>query len=791
MVGALRALDRKLLRDLWRLRGQILAIGLVIASGVAVLVMSLTSVEALQSTAKAYYERYRFADVFAQVERAPDRLVRPIAEIPGVQTVETSITKFAILDVPGFVEPIIGQLVSVPENNGARLNRLALRAGRHVEAGRPDEVILNEAFAEAHGLDTGDRLSAILNGRKRQLTVVGIALSPEFVYAIGPGQLMPDDHRFGILWMGREALEAAFDLDGAFNAVALSLLRGADAQSVIERLDLLLDRYGGVGAVARADQLSNWFLMNEIEQLKTMARVVPAIFLTVAAFLANFVLARLIATERAEIGLMKAFGYGNLEVGWHYAKMVMVMAGVGILFGWAAGAWLGRFNTQIYADLFHFPFLLFRPAPTVFIAAGAISLAAALLGTMTVVWRAVRLPPAEAMQPPAPPLYRRAGSLSAGLLHGLDQPTRIIFRQITRWPGRAMLTSLGTALAVAVLVMALQWLDAIDRMVSVQFHDAQRQDVTLGLVESESEEIVREIARLPGVLATEPGRWVSATFRSGPLRHKGSIQGVVTQPMLNLVYDNSGRALSVPAGGLLLSTMLARKLDVEPGESVWVEIHEGRQPRVEVPVLALFESYFGMTAYMNLGSLSALLKEAPRVDQVELLVDWTAGPALYAELKTLPEVSAIVVRRATIDTFYETMGETLMIFVSFFVAFACSLAVGVVYNSTRITLSERGRELATLRVLGFGPGEIAYILLGQVGLLVLVGLPLGCGLGYGLAWVMVSSMETELFRVPLVVEPATYGWSVVIALAAAAGSAAVVGRRLARLDLIAVLKTRE
>ena len=435
------ALNRKLVRDLWRLRGQVLAVALVIASGVAVLVMSLSSTQALSETAAAYYERYRFGDVFADVKRAPSKLMPRIAEIPGVQVAESRVAKYATLDIAGFEEPVIGRVISLPDQGEALLNRLVLRAGRWIDPNHIDEVIVSEPFAEEHGLLPGDRISAVMNGNKRNLTITGLALSPEYIYAIGPGMLMPDDEHFGILWMGRDALEAAYDLEGAFNGLALSLLRGANSDTVIQHLDHLLSRYGGIGAYDRADQVSNWFVMNEIEQLKSLAAILPPIFLGVAAFLSNMVLARLIATERAEIGLMKAFGYSNLEVGWHYAKMVLAMAAIGILIGWIAGAWLGRFNTEVYAELYRFPVLYFRPSPGVFVVAAAVSLAAAMLGSLTAVRSAVALPPAEAMRPPAPPTYRRSAISRTRLFRLFDQPTRIILRQIYRWPLRSLITA--------------------------------------------------------------------------------------------------------------------------------------------------------------------------------------------------------------------------------------------------------------------------------------------------------------------------------------------------------------
>ena len=787
----MNALNRKLLRDLWRLRGQVLAIAMVVASGVAVLVMSLATLNSLQETAATYYERYRFADVFASVTRAPEHLAARIADIPGVQHVETRISKLATLDIAGFGEPVIGQLVSIPERGESVLNRLALLAGRRVQPDHPDEVVLSEPFAEAHRLETGSRLHAIINGKRRQLTVVGIALSPEHVYAIGPGALMPDNRRFGVLWMGREALEAAYDLDGAFNDVTLSLLHGTRPEAVIQPMDQMLGRYGGIGAIARADQLSNWFLVNEIDQLETLARILPTIFLVVAAFLTNMVLARIIAIERSEIGLMKAFGYRNTEIAWHYARLVMAITAVGIVLGWLVGAWFGKVSTGLYAEFYRFPLLIYAPQPSTFAIGALVSLGAALAGTFGSLRRAAMLPPAEAMRPPAPTLYRRTRLSTSRIAAWLDQPTRIILRQIVRWPGRSLLTSVGIALSVGVLVMALQWIDSINHIVQVYFFDTQRQDMMVGLVEAQSDTAAHELAHLPGVLSVEPMRIVSAYLRHGNRSHRGALTGVPPDAQLQRVYDAGGYVVPLPPGGVVLGTKLAEKLGVTTGDTLQVDVLEGRRPQLQIPVVGVFETYIGIPAFIDLATLNRLLKERPSLEYANLLVDDAARPALYAGLKAMPEISAVMLREAAISTFHDTLAETLLIYISFFAMFACTLGFGVVYNSTRIALSERGRELATLRVLGFSRAEISYILLGEVALLIFIGLPLGCLAGQGLAWLMTTAFETELYRVPLVIELSTYGTAVLVALLATAASAALVRRRLDRLDLVAVLKTRE
>jgi putative ABC transport system permease protein len=619
--------------------------------------------------------------------------------------------------------------------------------------------------------------------------VVGTALSPEHVYVIAPGGLMPDPERFGVVWMGRKALAAAWDMEGAFNDVTLGLAAGTSPEAVIARLDPLLAPRGGTGAIPRADQISNWFLMNELAQLRTMATVLPTIFLAVAAFLANTVLARLIETERREIALMKAFGYSNLAVGWHYAKLALAMAGIGVVAGWALGAALGRWNTELYAGFFRFPFLEFRPGAAAFAISAAASLGAALFGALFAVRRAAALPPAEAMRPPAP--ERMSLDLPAAALAALDAPTRIILRQLLRAPVRAALTVAGISLAVAVLVMAMQWRSAVDRMAYQYFHEAQRQDVILGFAELRPAKARFDLARMPGVLAVEPLRIVPADLIGAGGAHRGAVTGMPEAATLQVLAGADGRAREVPAGGVVLDGMLAEKLGVRPGDPVRIEVLEGARPVIETEVTALVDGFIGMTATMRLDALNRALGDGPVFEYASLLTDPAEEAAFLKATTETPMISMVLLKRAAFEKFYQTLGETIMIFIGFFVAFAGALAIGVVYNAARIALSERGRELATLRVLGFTRGEIAYILLGETALLTLLALPLGCLAGRGLVALMDRMFETELYRMPFGVPPSVYAEAALAVIAASAVSALLVRRRLDRLDLVAVLKTRE
>lgn len=785
------SLNRKLFRDLWHARGLVIAIALVIGAGVATFVMSLGTLQSLQETRSAYYERYRFADLFGAVKRAPDRLTSQIIEIAGVKAVATRIVKDVTLDIEGLDEPAVGRLISLSPLKQQGLNQIRIRTGRSVSIGRPDEVVISESFADAHRFEPGSQFFATINGHRRRLTVVGTALSPEYVYSIAPGAMMPDDRRFGIIWMEQKALAAAFDMEGAFNDIAISLLRNATPNAVVSDVDRLLAPFGGTGAYLRKDQISHWFLSSEIEQLRTMATLIPSIFLSVSAFLLHMVVSRLIATEREQIGLLKAFGFHNYTIAWHYIKFILVMAIIGILLGCAGGAWLGRSMTEMYTQFYRFPFLYFRLDGNVFAGAILISVTAALLGGFSAIRRAIKLPPAEAMAPPAPPTYRQGFLLKLLLGKALDQPTRIIIRHVTRWPLRSGFTVLGIAFALSLLLMSMYWLDAIERIIDVQYQRTELQDVTVTLTEPQSTRAVHELTKAPGVLAVQPYRAVATRIRFGHRSRLITLTGAVPDAALNRILDVNDRQVTLPREGLLISKKLAELIDASPGDFVTVEVLEGRRPVRKVRVADTFETYFGTLAYMRIDALNRMLLEGPTISGAHLLADAKLHSDLNRSLKDMPRVAGVSLRETAIETFRKTIGESMGLIVGFYVLFACLLTFGVVYNSARISLSERGRELASLRVLGFTRFEVSYILLGELAALTVIALPLGCVLGYALCWFMSVNFETELYRIPLFIERSTFGTAVGVVLIAVVVSGLIVRRRIDQLDLISVLKTRE
>ena len=785
------SLNRKLFRDLRHLSGQVLAVMLVVACGMASYLTMRSAYESLVFSQAEYYRESRFAEIFAQVKRAPESLAARLAAIPGVAQVETRVVFEVALDVPGLEEPATGRLVSVPEKYRPRLNDLYLREGRYIEPRQRDEVIISQAFASANRLKIGDTFKAILNGRRQQLRIVGIAISPEYVYEIRGAEVFPDNRRFGVLWMSREILGPAFDLKEGFNDLSLSLSPGADSAEIIARLDRLLEDYGGLGAYGRDEQISNRFLSDEIAQDRVTGIFIPSIFLGIAAFLIHIILSRMIALQRPQIGLLKAFGYSRWSIGGHYLKFALVIIAGGSLLGFALGIWFGTYLSEMYARFFHFPALRFRPTPSLIGWALLISGGSACLGALAAVRKAAALPPAEAMRP-EPPSRFRTGWLERLGLQGLFHPAaRMILRNLTRKKGKALLSVFGIAWAVAILVVGFYGFDAIDYIMKVQFGIIQREDAAVLFHNPRPTRVRYDLNHLPGVKESETFRMVPARLRFGHRSKRLGVLGLTPEGRLRSLVDSRLRPLFLPPEGIVLNTKLAEILGVSAGDDLQIEVLEGKRPVKTVVVSKLVDEMIGISAYMDIRALHRLLEEEPTVSGAYLAVDPSQAAQLYSRLKQTPAVGGVSIREAMLESFKQTIAENMTISTTMLIIFACVIAFGLVYNGARIALSERGNELASLRVLGFTQREVGVLLLGEQALLTLLAIPLGWLLGWGVCALIIQAAESELYRMPLVITGKTYAQAFLIVAASAFLSGLLVRRRIKHLDLIAVLKTRE
>lgn len=784
-------LYRKLQRELWHLRSQVLAIALVVGGGVAVWMMALVSYSSLNETRDQYYRSSRFADVFVDLTRAPQRLLQQVQELDGVAQVESRLQAGAQLSLENFSDPVSARVLSLPDQGEPLLNRLHLSAGRLPDSRRDNEVVVIGSFADAHELAPGDALTANINGRLQSLRVVGVAESSEFIYVIPPGSMLPDYHRYAILWMARRPLAAALDMEGAFNSVLVKVTRSASVETLVDHLDQIFRPYGSTGAYSRADQFSNRFLDEELKQLRTMALIFPAIFMSVAMFLINVVISRLIATQRDVIAVLKAFGYSNAQVGVHYGLLVGAIMLLGILLGLGVGLWLGDAMAVMYMQYFRFPDLLFEVPLLLTVAVSLLSLLAGWGGAWGALSRAFRLAPAAALGPEPAPRYRRMmlERLWPGLAMG--QLTRMLMRGLERRPSRTLFSVLGVAFATAIVVLGTFQFDSVNLMVHVQFQRAQQEDITVALVQPRSQKVVHELAAIPGVRYAEGSLTIPVRLHSGHRSWRVALTGLSASSRLSRRIDTQLQDLPLPEEGLVLTDFLLEELALAPGDAVMVEWLDGSGRHTSVPVVAGSREFIGLGAWMSLPALQRLYGRGEQVNQLQATIDPSARQSVLDALVERPLVAGVSERSAMLDAFYETLGKTFLTFTFVNSLLGGVIAFGVVYNTVRISLAERGRELASLRVLGYRPWEVDHILLAELALLLLLGVPLGWLIGQYLGMLMMWLMQSELYRAPLLITGHTLGLSATVVLVSALLSSWVAVRRVARLDLVQVLKTRE
>jgi putative ABC transport system permease protein len=782
-------LDRKLRRDLGALKSQTLAVALVMACGLAMMVMTRSLILSLETATTAYYRDHRFAELFTRLQRAPNAVAEQLAAIPGVETVQTSIALAVTLDLPGVAEPAVGLIQSLPERGELVLNRLYLRRGRML-TGRaaPGEILVGETFAEANGLRPGDPIAAVLHGRRQNFRIAGLVLSPEFVFEAPPGAALPDHRTYGVFWMPYQELAAASNLDGAFNSVALTLAPGASERAVIAAVDRVLTPYGGRGTYGRDAHPSHTRVRDEIAVLRVLSFGFPLVFLSVAAFMTNTVMGRQITLQREQIAILKAFGFSNTAIGWHYLKFAFVLMSLGTVLGAIGGVVLGHQLVGMYHLFFRFPQLDFLLAKNVLGTAVVVSALAALAGVGGAVRRAVRLPPAEAMRPEPPAHYRPALAERWGLGGLFSLSGRMALRNIERRPARAALTALALALATGLLVMPRALRDGIEHVLDYQWDVVQRQTVAVSLIEPGPPAALDDLRHRPGVELAEPVRAAPAELRAGNVSRRIAVVGLPARTVLNRVIDAQGRQLTLPPDGLVLSAKLGEILGVRPGDALTVRVLDGRRPEFTVPVAALAEDFAGTTAFMEIGALNRRLGEGDRVTGAYLSVAAAAWPEFLRDLKQTPRVASVVIKNSIRESFRQTTAESIGLIQKIYLAFAMVVAFGIVYNSARISLSERQRDLATLRVVGFTQREVGAVLVSELVVLTLVALPLGLGFGSIFAAGIIRTVSTEFIRLPLVLTTANYAFAVLVIALAATVSAWLACRRLNRLNLVGVLK---
>ncbi|MGE5139716.1 MAG: FtsX-like permease family protein, partial [Rudaea sp.] len=508
-------------------------------------------------------------------------------------------------------------------------------------------------------------------------------------------------------------------------------------------------------------------------------------------FMTSAVLARLVRLQREQIAQLKAFGYTSRQVGMHYLKFALVIVSIGLMLGSVAGAWLGSSIVTVYHRFFRFPSLVFHPDYGAIGVAFLVSSGAAVVGALGAVRQAVRLPPAEAMRPERPAEFKPSVVERLGIQEWVGPSMRMALRNIERKPWQSFFTALGLALGTAIPIVPGAMRDGIYYLLDFQWDLAQRQDVTVTLIEPGSASALSDIRHLAGVIYAEPFRSVPARLRFGYRSRRVAVMGVPHGTSLNRALDQNGNPLPMPPEGLVVSKKLAEMLGAKAGDRLLMEVEEGRRPKLAVPIQSLVTDYAGLSVYMDIDALRRLMQEGGTVSGAYLAVDSKKWGSFLEEVKGIPRIAGLGIKSALLESFRKTTAESINIMQFIYFLFSVIVAFGVVYNSARISLSERSRDLATLRVVGFTNREVAGMMIAELAVLTAAAVPIGLWIGGFLASAIVQYSGTETIRLPLVLTQRSYATAVLIVLLSSGVSFAVVSRRIRKLDLIGVLKARE
>jgi putative ABC transport system permease protein len=788
-------LDRKLLREVRGSGTLLLAITTIMAVGVMCFIYMRTAYYNLSQAKFRYYAQCRMADFWIEVKKVPLADVDRLANLPGVTGIRPRIQFFATVDLERVATPLNGLVMSLPDRREPMINDIVIQSGGYFTDRKDAEVIVNSAFARRHDIHPGQTIHLLLNNRRQELAVVGTAISSEFVYLVSPGSIAPDPEHFGVFYLKRSFAEEVFDLEGAANQIVGTLdpRNRERPNEILRRMEVLLEPYGVNTSYSLRTQASNQFLSDEIRGLGVFSRIMPTIFLGVAALVLNLLMVRLIDQQRLTIGTLKAIGYTDAQVFVHYTKFAMALGLFAALIGMGLGYAMSHMVTNIYKMFYEFPNLENQVFKGTYAGGLGVALLCAVVGSLQAARHALALNPAEAMRE-KPPVQGGAIWLERfpHVWQRLSFGWRLVLRNVFRHRLRTAVGIFSTALGAGLLVCGFILASAIAYLINFQFELVTKSDVDMRFKDEQGRAALLEAAALPGVELAEPQFDVSCTFINGPHRRRGGISGLVPRGRLTIPRDLEGRAIRIPPVGLAMSRKLAQILHLARGDYVTVVPTRGLREALRVPIAELSDSYIGLAVYADIGYLSRLMGEDMAVTGVQLAVDDNAlsRDSLYREIKQLPAVQSVNIRGDVIRNL-EFIVETQRIFIFFVVLFAGVIFFSTLLNSSLIGLAERRREVATLRVLGYNELQVGGLFLRESLVLNSLGTLLGLPLGYALAYLLSRVYDTETFRFPLVSPPWVWFAAVGMAIIFALVAHAVVQWSVHRLDWLDASKTKE
>ncbi len=789
-------LDRKLRRDLWHNKAMLLAVVLIVAVGVGCLSGFLATSKNLQSARSSYYQETFLADFWIDLKKAPTTVLPDLLDIPGVASLRARLVTSVMLDLDGVDRPISGQLLSMPPSQQDVINNVILMSGSYFTPGRRNEVLVNHDFATARNIAPGDTLRMVIHGQRKELHVVGTAISSEFVYLMPPGSIVPEPADYGVFYVKQQLAEDAMGFEGACNSLVGFLTPQArqNPQAVLDQLGTALKPYGVFATTPLAQQASNLALSSELSGLSTMATMMPLIFLSVAALVLNVLMTRLAEQQRSIVGTLKALGYGNAVIRAHFLKVGCIVGLCGGLAGCVLGYFMAAGLTVTYKSFFTFPRLDNLFYPGLMLLSVTIALVFGLLGTLRGVAHVTRLNPAEAMheQPPT-----QGGSVFLERLpwfwRNLGFRWQLSLRNLFRNRVRTLVGVFAAAMGTALLVCTFGMVDSLQYMANFQFDKILLSDFQLTFRQELDQGAVYEMAATPGVVKVEPLLEVACDFLNGHRSKKGRIMGLVRGAQMTVPRDAKGNAVAVPSAGLLMSRRMAAILDVRPGDSLTITPTKGLQQPRTVRVAQIIDSMFGLSVYADYHYLNTLIHESAAVSALQLRTQMTPKQlrGFLKQCKQYPQLAGIGNRDLQRGLIQKSFVDKLGGMAYPLIFFGAIIFFGSILNASLIGILERKREIATYRVLGYTALEVGNLLLRENILINGAGILLGLPLGWWMLDGMAQQYQNDMYSMPCVIDPQSWIVSVVLAIVFVLLCQCIIQRSISRLNWNEALSMKE
>ena len=789
-------LDRKLLRDIGRVKGMLAAVISIIAVGAGCLVGMLSTSDNLRIARDSYYSHCRMADFWIDLKKIPTSDLAEIAGRGGVSEVMGRIEFPVVVDIEGVNEPICGKVISLPEESGSTINGIVMRRGSYFTPERRDEVIVSEKFAAARGLAPGGFLTLVLNGRKQSLFVVGTAISSEFMYLTPPNATVPEPARYGVFWIKREYAEDVFGFHGACNSVVgmLSPEAKQDPRAALDAVERRFAPYGVMMKTPLKDQFSNLNLCSELSSLAMQAMTLPLVFLGVAALVLNVVMLRMAEQQRTIIGTLKALGVRNSAIFAHFLKFGLFVGLAGGVIGCGLGWMISWGMTSMYAEFYTFPCLENHAYASTMLFAVLVAVFFAAMGTLHGVDAILRLSPAESMRP-SPPSSGGGVTLEriGWLWRRLGFRWQMVLRGLLRQRGRTAVGVLSAALGSGMVLMSLGLVDSLNYMIRLQFDKVMLADYNISLRDEVGLDAVGEAARMPGVERLEATLDMPCEFRHGNRRKISALTGIAEGAALTVPTDPDGKAVKVPSSGLLMSKRLAEILDIREGGLVEITPLKGERRPVYAEVAGVVDSVFGLPVYTEYRHLCRILGQEAPVSSIQVRSFRSPDDlrGFFKEMKKSPELASVVISEWQKWHLQNDLIAKLKLMTFVMIAFAAVIFFGSILNAALISISERRREISTFRVLGYHSLEVGQLFVRETMLVNLLGTAVGLPIGLQMLSALCGLFGNEMFSVPCQVEPLTWLYSLLLSVAFVLAANVIIQRIIDKLDWPEALKLKE